>query len=101
MNREISGDIGFNPSFSRRISAERERSANEPIKFEIYWDVSAVEVFVDGGLTCMTALYYPDEPYTILEVRHHSGGNPGSSLVINSGEIRGLYSMDDLTSRDR
>ncbi|OXA50955.1 Levanase [Folsomia candida] len=95
----IGGFVDFAPNFSRRITATRERSSTEAIKFEIYWDVTAVEVFIDGGLTCMTALFYPDEPYTILEVRHHGAGNPGGTLVISSGSIRSLYAMDELINK--
>lgn len=99
LNRSDSGFVDFAPNFSRRITATRERSSTEAIKFEIYWDVTAVEVFIDGGLTCMTALFYPDEPYTILEVRHHGAGNPGGTLVISSGSIRSLYAMDELINK--
>nr|WEI57533.1 putative GH32 family protein [Tomocerus qinae] len=95
LNRELSGLGDFHPAFARRASAAREVS-RETIRFEIYVDVSAIEVFVDSGLTCMTGLFYPGEPYTGVEIRHHASGNPDSSIVLSTGFVEGLLSMGEI-----
>jgi len=53
-------------------------------------DVSAVEVFIDSGLTCMTALFYPDMPYNKLEVRHHANMALESVVILEKAVITGL-----------
>jgi len=92
LDRTRSGHTDFNPSFSRRLSAERD-TLNKSIRFQIYVDVVAIELFLDSGLTSMTSLFYPDEPYTKVEVRHHALGNTDSKLVLTSGMLRGLKPM--------
>nr|WEI57531.1 putative GH32 family protein [Tomocerus vulgaris] len=95
LNRELSGLADFHPNFPRRASAIRE-ATTDTIRFEIYVDVSAVEVFVDSGLECMTALFYPDEPDTGVEIRHHAVGNDDSVIVLLNGYVEGLLSMTEI-----
>jgi len=89
LDRRRGGSSSFNPTFSRRSAATRAISKSI-IRFQIYLDVSAIEVFVDSGLTCLTSLFYPDEPFTSIQIRHHSGRNPGSKLVLSSVLVQGL-----------
>jgi len=95
LNRELSGLADFHPAFARRASAVREIT-RDTIRFEIYADVSAVEVFVDSGLTAMTAIFYPDENYTGVEIRHHAVGNENSRLLLLTSFVEGLLSMNDI-----
>jgi sucrose-6-phosphate hydrolase SacC (GH32 family) len=90
VNREKSGNLAFSDRFYPRPTAVRENQDNKAIAFEIYLDVSAVEVFVDGGLTCLTTLFYPDEPFTKIEIRHHSNGITDSTLIVTSAKVQGL-----------
>jgi fructan beta-fructosidase len=96
LNRELSGNVNFHPSFSRRITSTRQLSS-DTVKFEAILDVSAIELAVDGGLEWMTALFYPDQPYDRLEVRHHDSGHPESKLTVTSGTVRGMFSMDEVS----
>lgn len=97
LDRERSGRTDFNPSFSRRLSAIREiplDGANNILQFEAFLDLVAIEVFFDGGMTPMTSLFYPEEPYTFVEIRHHALGNINSRLSIASGSVfQGMKSM--------
>nr|WEI57525.1 putative GH32 family protein [Pogonognathellus flavescens] len=96
LNRELSGRSDFHPEFARRASALRQISS-PIIQFEIYLDVSAIEVFVDSGLTCMTALFYPDEPFQTVEIRHHANGNPSSTFtILPNGQVEGLKSIYEI-----
>jgi sucrose-6-phosphate hydrolase SacC (GH32 family) len=90
VNREKSGNLAFSDRFYPRPTAVRENQENKAIAFKIYLDVSAVEVFVDGGLTCLTTLFYPDEPFTKFEIRHHSNGITDSKLIVTSAKVQGL-----------
>jgi fructan beta-fructosidase len=95
LDRLRSGNVDFNPSFSKRATATRELFS-DTMEFQIVLDVSAIEVYVDGGLTCMTALFYPDEYYTKFEVRHHAANEDQGVLAISSGFVGALYSMDEV-----
>nr|WEI57646.1 putative GH32 family protein [Catotricha subobsoleta] len=93
LDRTKSGNIGFHPEFSRRVTAARE-SRNKTIILKIFLDVSSIEVFADGGLTTMTALFFPDEPFTYAHI-HHYAGSPGNRLDVKSATIQGLSSIND------
>nr|WEI57520.1 putative GH32 family protein [Dicyrtomina minuta] len=94
LNREKTGNLGaISGSFAGRATAGRE-TGDAIITFKIILDVSAVEMFVDGGLTVMTALFYPDEPLTRVEIRHHAF-HPESKVTLISGSVRGINSMYD------
>nr|WEI57528.1 putative GH32 family protein [Yoshiicerus persimilis] len=77
-------------------SIGQELCTEKQYDIEIYLDVSAIEVFVDSGLTAMTGLFYPDEPYTGVEVRHHADGHPESNLILLNGFVEGLLSMNEI-----
>lgn len=94
LNREKTGDLGaISGSFAGRGVAGRETSSQH-ISFRIILDVSAVELYVDGGLTVMTALFYPDEPLTTIEIRHHAFDDESEVTLLN-GTVIGLNSMYD------
>jgi len=91
LDRERSGKTDFSNSFPRRATANRE-IMEKTIRFQIYMDVTAMELFVDSGLTCMTALFYPDRPYTQVQIRHHGSG----TLTLASATVQGLKPMSDV-----
>jgi len=92
LDRTRSGRSDFNPNFSRRLSGAREIQTSS-IRFQVYVDVVAIEMFVDSGLSTMSSLFYPDEPFTKVEIRHHAQGNSDSKLVLTSAVLQGLNSM--------
>lgn len=99
LDRERSGVTDFNPNFRRRLSAVRElplASPSSTLQVEAYLDLVAVEVYFDDGMTPMTSLFYPGEPYTFVEIRHHAAGNINSRLSLGTGSVMyGLQSIHD------
>lgn len=61
LDRELSGNVDFAPQFTRVANAPRHLR-DDKIQFTLVADVSSLEVFLDGGLTLMTMIYFPDEP---------------------------------------
>ncbi len=62
IDRSHSGITGFYEGFTRMDTAPRLcHTTLQDISLII--DKSSVELFADGGLTVMTALFFPDEPY--------------------------------------
>ena len=39
------------------------------MKITLIVDVSSVELFADDGLTVMTAIFFPDKPFNLMEVK--------------------------------
>ena len=65
VDRTHAGISDFDPHFAAVAAAPRI-SRTDTIHMSIYLDVSSVEVVADDGLTNMTALVFPREPYTFL-----------------------------------
>jgi sucrose-6-phosphate hydrolase SacC (GH32 family) len=61
IDRGEAGNRGFSERFVSRGVAPRLMSGKK-IMFTIALDVSSVEVFFDGGVTVITAIYFPDAP---------------------------------------
>nr|WEI57524.1 putative GH32 family protein [Pogonognathellus flavescens]WEI57527.1 putative GH32 family protein [Pogonognathellus flavescens] len=91
LDRSRSGNVNFHPDFSRRAIAARE-SRSRTITFKVFLDDSSIEIFADGGTTVMTALFYPDQPFTVAHIHHYEGE---SVLEIQSATLRGLHSIHD------
>ena len=65
LNREKTGDLNaISGSFNGRSPSGRV-TQDRIISFKIIMDVSATELFVDGGRTVMTSLFFPTEPLTV------------------------------------
>ena len=67
------------PDFDRVYTAPRVSRASG-IELDIYVDASSFEVFADGGLTVMTALAFPSQPYDRVAVR----GTPLESFSMST-----------------
>jgi len=52
------------------------------LKLRIYWDVSTFEVFVDGGKEAFSQLFYPREPFSVLEFFSFGGNTTIQSLKV-------------------
>lgn len=95
LNREKTGNLNcMGPNFYPRPVSGRESTSSE-LTFKALVDVSAIELLVDNGLTAMTVLFYPDEPLTRVEVRHHASGNDDSRVVLSRASVQGLNSIYD------
>ncbi len=66
IDRRQAGRSDFNPQFAGIFYAPRIAQSNDS-KITLYLDNTSVELFADEGLTAITALYFPDQPYTILQ----------------------------------
>jgi fructan beta-fructosidase len=64
--------VSVGPDFDRVYSAPR--LARDPfINLVIYMDASSFELFADDGVTVMTALAFPHQPYSKLSLRTAKG----------------------------
>lgn len=64
--------VSMGPDFDRVYTAPRV-SRDSAIILTIYVDGSSIELFADGGLTTMTALVFPRQPYDRMAMRSPDG----------------------------
>jgi fructan beta-fructosidase len=86
IDRTKSGRTDFQKDFSGRFTAPR-LSTSKSADLTIVVDKASVELFADGGLTTMTAIYFPNEDYTGLAI------NVNGALKLNTLTITGLKSI--------
>jgi fructan beta-fructosidase len=85
IDRSRSGDTGFNPSFANMAYAPRLATATSA-DVELVVDDASIEVFADKGLTTMTAIFFPTEPFSDLQI----AADPKS---LNRITLKGLRSI--------
>jgi len=86
IDRTKSGKTDFHSGFAAVHTAPRfTSSAKADIMLVV--DLSSVELFADGGLTVMTALFFPNKPYDTFSIRS------ADNLLINKLEYTGLKSI--------
>lgn len=70
LDRSEAGAKDFSEEFQKDyfMKATAKRLSKEDVAMDILFDVSYMEVFADDGLEVMSAVMYPDAPYTTLEV---------------------------------
>jgi fructan beta-fructosidase len=64
--------VSIGPDFDKVYSAPR-LARDAFVNLVIYMDASSFELFADDGVTVMTALAFPHQPYTKLELRKAAG----------------------------
>ena len=67
IDRTLSGKTSFNKNFSGRFTAPR-LTKNKSSDLILVVDDSSVEVFADNGLTVMTAIFFPIDPYSYISI---------------------------------
>jgi fructan beta-fructosidase len=67
IDRSASGKTDFHPGFGGIYTAPRI-SKDKELKLQFVMDRSSLEVFADGGLTVMTAVYFSQQPLTHVKV---------------------------------
>ncbi|GAV03986.1 hypothetical protein RvY_14335 [Ramazzottius varieornatus] len=87
VDRSSSGKLDFEIQFADKMKAPRI-SQDGSMDVTLLIDVASIEMFADGGLTCMTAIFFPHKPLNLLSVR--SGGV--GSLVLGSVRVWSLNS---------
>lgn len=91
LDRSKSGDLKLNDEYERTLSARAAREINdESTSIRIFLDVSSIEVFTDGGLTAMTALYFPSKPFDKIYISHWSNAVSLSAVTVKNFRIYGL-----------
>ncbi|MBX2953388.1 MAG: glycoside hydrolase family 32 protein [Leadbetterella sp.] len=68
IDRSAAGKKDFEAGFAKRQWGPRV-SAQSKIDLRIIADRASVEVFADGGLTVMTALCFPNQPYSHIQLK--------------------------------
>ena len=86
IDRTKSGRVDFQKDFSGRFTAPR-LNTSKSTDLTIVVDKASVELFADGGLTTMTAIYFPNEDYTDLAI------NVNGALKLTTLTITGLKSI--------
>ncbi len=80
IDRTKAGESGFHPDFAKRMIAKRKVTAKKT-DLKLVVDAASIELFADKGLTVMTAIFFPKEPYDKLNI--HSKGFSISNLNYN------------------
>lgn len=62
IDRTKSGEVDFQKDFSARHTAPR-LSGDRELNLQLIIDVSSVELFADNGLSVMTEIFFPSQPY--------------------------------------
>ena len=79
IDRQHAG-VSAGPDFDRIYRAPR--ILHEPnIDWTVYVDASSIELFADRGLTVMTALVFPTQPYTRVDFESTAGVVPNSFSI--------------------
>jgi fructan beta-fructosidase len=68
IDRTRSGKINFQADFAARHFAPRF-TTNDKMDISLLIDISSVELFADGGLTVMTEIFFPNEPYSQVSIQ--------------------------------
>ena len=62
IDRRGSGELGFHPAFAGRHEAPR-LALGSPADLQLWLDASSVELFADAGLSGLTSLCFPRQPW--------------------------------------
>ncbi len=88
VDRVKSGEVGFQEDFAS-IARARSIDTSGTITMRILLDNSSVEVFGDDGVTVLTALFFPLEPYNQASLYSTNG-----PVTVNEGaqyDIRSIW----------
>jgi fructan beta-fructosidase len=80
VDRRHAGRNDFSDRFAGRHVAPR-LVQREGADVQLYFDATSMELFADGGLTTMTSLFFPREPYTRAALHLSSGARVHSLLL--------------------
>ncbi len=67
IDRTKSGDVSFEKGFAAVHYAPRISTADS-LAMTLVIDVASIELFADNGLTTMTEIFFPSEPYTDITI---------------------------------
>lgn len=85
LDRTASGDVSFEKGFAGRHTAPRF-SAAAGFDMTLIIDNSSVELFADNGLSTMTQIFFPSNPYTDMKLN-------SENMTLKSLEFTPLMSI--------
>jgi fructan beta-fructosidase len=83
IDRRDSGDVGFHPVFAQRAVAPR-LVATPAADLQLWFDATSVELFADGGLSVLTALFFPRATWSRMSLTSDDG------MMVSSLAVSGL-----------
>ena len=72
-DRRKSGATAFSEKFAAAVHTGNRASQNYNIPLDIYLDHASIEIFADNGRTVFTEIFFPESPYTTMELRGVEG----------------------------
>ena len=72
IDRSKAGKTDFEKGFGKRHIAPR-LATESPLSLTLLVDVASVELFADGGLTVMTDIVFPDQPFSKVFIKSATG----------------------------
>jgi len=89
IDRSASGKVDFNSQFKQKMFCPFIPKNGQLTNFQILVDKTSIEIFVNNGEKVMTAIFFPNYQYNLLNVQ----GATGSSSISNfklTGLIKSL-----------
>ena len=68
IDRSLSGKIDFEKDFGKKRTAPRLTN-NSAFNLTVLMDATSIELFADDGLSVMTEVFFPVQPYTSLHIQ--------------------------------
>ena len=85
IDRSKSGDVSFHKAFADLSYYETTLlPQNGKIRLQIFFDISIIEVFANGGVAVMTAQLFPDEKNDSIELFSETGSQMFDSVIIHN-----------------
>jgi fructan beta-fructosidase len=72
IDRSKSGKVDFHKDFAARHTAPRFTSSSK-MDMTLVIDVASVEMFADDGLSVMTEIFFPNKPYSKINIQSANG----------------------------
>jgi len=72
IDRSNAGGVVFHPAFAGRHTAPRHTNARAS-DLQLWFDAGAVELFADGGLSVMSSLHFPRQPWRRAQLTAEDG----------------------------
>jgi fructan beta-fructosidase len=95
IDRSGSGAVDFSPTFANLSTAPRI-STSDTLRISVIVDVSSIEVFFDGGLTNMTALFFPEKPVNKIRI---AAGHAIKTYEITVNHLKRAWVVDNFDKK--
>jgi len=88
-DRRAAGDHTFSDAFADRVHHAPRLARGDTVRMHLYFDVASVELFADGGVTTLTDIFFPTEPFDRIALYAEGG-----TVVMAGGRVwvlRGIW----------